>query len=138
VVSVLGEGGMGRVYKAVHILTSRLHAVKIMRPDHASDSVSVVRFQKEAQVATRIDHPNCVGASDFGSWEGLLYLVMDYVPGPSLASVLKVETKKVPLPLKRALPIFRQICSGLQAVHDKGIIHRDVKSSNVILVESAV
>jgi serine/threonine protein kinase len=134
ILEVLGEGGMGRVYKVKHVLTGKIQALKILRSHLASKATSVRRFQREAKAASRIDHPNCVTVTDFGDWEDMFYMVMEYVSGPSLSRIIRENGRRNSLPLKRALPIFIQICAGLEAAHKHGITHRDVKSSNVVLI----
>jgi serine/threonine protein kinase len=134
ILEVLGEGGMGRVYKAKHIMTEKIHALKTLRPDRASKSASILRFQREAKAASKIDHLNCVAVTDFGVWEELFYMVMEYAPGPNLAQIIHTDDRRTPLSLHRALPIFIQICAGLGEAHKLGIIHRDIKPSNVILM----
>jgi serine/threonine protein kinase len=138
ILAILGEGGMGRVYKAEHVTLKKYYALKVMRPEKATKGDSIRRFQREAMAASKIGHPNCVAVSNFGIWkEDLFYMVMDYAPGPSLAQIIHQGDRRIALSPKRALPIFIQICAGLDAAHKLGIVHRDVKPSNIILVSEA-
>jgi eukaryotic-like serine/threonine-protein kinase len=132
VVSLLGSGGMGSVYRAEHVLMQKPVAVKILHRHMTTNAEVVARFEREAVVAGRIDHPNVAAATDFGKLEdGSFYLVLEYVEGTSLADVID----RGALAPYRALAIARQIADGLSAAHAAGIVHRDLKPDNVLLVE---
>src|SRR5260221_1575406 len=129
---LLGQGGMGRVYLAEHVLMRKAVALKVLHPEMTRIDEVVARFEREAVAAARIDHPSVATAMDFGRLEdGSLYFVLEYVDGRSLRSLLDVS----PLGVDRALAIARQIASALDAAHDVGIVHRDLKPDNVMLVE---
>jgi serine/threonine protein kinase len=131
IVGPIGKGGMGVVYKAVHIEMDRICALKLLAPI-SNDTVSAVaRFRREAKMSSRIDSPNAVTIYDFGEAEpGLLYLAMEYIEGESLADVIVRERH---LPLQRALNITNQIARALAAAHSLGIVHRDLKPANIML-----
>lgn len=119
--SRLSRGGMGMVYKARHVLLDTPVAVKILL--EPQDPVAQMRFLQEAKLASQIRHPNTVYISDFGVLDdGHSYLVMELLRGPTLGKVLR----KGPMPALRACKIVAQIATGLQAVHDRGIVHRDL------------
>ncbi len=133
--ALAGQGAMGRVYRARHTRMSKRFAVKIMFGDLASDSTMRARFQSEAEAASRLDHPHVVSVVDFGDTVGgLVYMVMDYVEGLSLARLIDQASGPMPEPRVRAL--LEQIALGLQHAHDRGLVHRDLKTDNVVVVES--
>ncbi|MEO8452598.1 MAG: serine/threonine-protein kinase, partial [Gemmatimonadota bacterium] len=127
----LGEGGMGEVYLARHILMGRPCAIKVMVPALAQDADALGRFNREATNASRISHPNVCAVYDFGlTPDGLVYLAMEYIEGGTLTH----ELGGGPIPLERATAIVDQCAAGLQAAHDLGIVHRDLKPDNIMLV----
>ncbi|HEY3234802.1 MAG TPA: serine/threonine-protein kinase, partial [Polyangiaceae bacterium] len=129
----LGSGGMGAVYRAEHIHMRKAVAVKVLHREMTYLPEVVLRFEREAVAAARIDHPNVAAATDFGRLEdGSFYLVLEFIEGRSLSSVLRSEK---PLPVNRALLITRQIAQALGAAHEVGIVHRDLKPDNVMLIE---
>jgi serine/threonine-protein kinase len=128
----LGSGGMSSVYLARHVLIDRLMAIKTLRRDLARDPIQRDRFLREARAVNRINHANIVEISDFGETEdGLVYLVMEYVPGDSLLKVMS----EGPFPALRALDIAEQCASALSRAHQMGVIHRDLKPENIIIVQ---
>jgi len=128
----LGEGGMGEVYLARHVLMDRACALKVMSPALSRDPDAVTRFNREATSASRISHPNVCAVYDFGlTSEGLVYLAMEYVEGRTLTAVLE---ESGPMPLPRAAALLAQCAAGLQAAHDLGIVHRDLKPDNIMVV----
>ncbi|MBK7746888.1 MAG: Non-specific serine/threonine protein kinase [Cyanobacteriota bacterium erpe_2018_sw_39hr_WHONDRS-SW48-000098_B_bin.30] len=128
---VLGKGGMGMVYKGRHIYMNRAVAIKILHPEQSRDPAVVSRFRKEARSLCQFSHPNLVGVFDFGVMStGEPFMVMDYCDGQSLDKILHKTGK---LSVKRGLFIFEQVCRALEAVHNQGIIHRDVKPSNILV-----
>lgn len=131
--SVLGLGGMSIVYKARHKLMERVVAIKMLHNRFKEDITSLERFKLEAQAASSLNHTNIITVYDFGvTPEGELFFVMDCLEGENLKELIE---RKGRLPYQRALPIFRQICDGLDAAHKKGIVHRDLKSANVVLLK---
>jgi serine/threonine protein kinase len=131
VLSRLGSGGMGVVYRVQHLQLGKIAAMKVLHPNTASDSEMIRRFRMEAQSISRLNHPNIVQTFDFGQWDGALYLVMEYVKGEDLAAVL---TREGPMSFTRAAKFFVQVCSALTEAHDTGIIHRDLKPENLMLI----
>jgi serine/threonine-protein kinase len=130
VVRKLGEGGMGEVYEAQHVYIERRFALKLLRREIMTNQEAVTRFHQEARAASAIGHENIVEIDDFGRLpDGRAYLAMEYLEGVSLS-----DAAKEPLGSVRALEIMGQVCVGLAAAHDKGIIHRDMKPENVFLV----
>ena len=129
--SLIGEGGIGRVYKARHARMSRRYAVKIPYGEVAYDPKVRARFANEAEAASRLSHPNVVGVVDFGETEtGLLYMAMDYADGQSLAQLI---TESGPLERSWVIRFTRDIAEGLAHAHDRGLIHRDLKPDNIII-----
>ena len=129
-ISELGSGGMASVYLARHVLIDRLSAIKFLRSDLGNDDTARDRFLREARAVNRINHPNIVEISDYGEADGLVYLVMEYVPGEPLSRVLA----RGPFGWRRAVDIGLQIASALGRAHQMGVIHRDLKPGNVLLV----
>ncbi len=132
VLEALGAGGMARVYKALHPRLKRTVALKVILPDAASRPGFRERFEREAQVIARLQHPNIVAVYDFGEANGLPYLVMQYVGGGPLSRLLK---QGQPLSLPQAVQYTAQMARALHHAHSQGIIHRDVKPSNMLLDE---
>ena len=130
----IGEGSFGRVYRAHHArLERRQVALKVLLGDFAASLSMRLRFALEAEAASRLDHPNVASVVDFGKTpEGLLYLAMELVDGPTLLDVIEASG---PLPLARVHRLAVQLCLGLGHAHQRGLIHRDFKPSNVIVVD---
>ena len=130
--SRLGEGGMGVVYKARHVLIDKPVAIKILRKEAAQDTASVQRFIQEAKSASKINHSNIVDITDFGVLaDGHAYFVMEFLQGPTLAQAIQ----EGPLDAARVCSIGAQMARGLYAAHTKGIVHRDLKPENIFLLE---
>src|SRR5262245_47171014 len=130
-VEKIGQGGMGAVYKAIHTRMNRTCAIKLLAADQAEGQNPVERFNREAQMASRINNPHAVVIYDFGETDDeVLYLVMEYVEGESLGRALIRERTFTPA---RACSIARQIAEALSAAHALGIVHRDLKPDNVML-----
>ena len=130
IVAEIGRGGMSVVYKAYQPSLSRYVAIKVLSEHLSQDTELVQRFQREARAAAMLQHPNIIHINDVGQAGNLYYIVMDYVSGPSLAARLKREGT---LSLQTALSILRQIGAALDYAHSQGIVHRDVKPSNILL-----
>jgi eukaryotic-like serine/threonine-protein kinase len=129
----LSDGGMGTVYRGTHILMDKTVAVKVLHPTLAADEKIVARFSREARAASRISHPHALSVTDFGeSDNGIVFLVMEYLQGSTLKDVIRQDG---PLPLSRAVEIMRQVSSALDAAHAQGVVHRDLKSDNIMLVD---
>ena len=132
----LSGGGMGSVYRGTHILMDKTVAVKVLRPSLAADEKIVARFSREARAASRISHPNALSVTDFGEDEGgIVFLVMEYLNGKTLKQVIREEG---PLTLARTVDIMRQVGDALQAAHAQNVVHRDLKSDNIMLTTTAV
>jgi len=129
VLELLGQGGMGAVYKARQTKLDRLVAIKVLPPEVARDPAFAERFLREARSLARLNHPNIVTVYDFGDAGGLYHFTMEYVDGRNLRDLLQ----NGPLPAAQALEIVPQICDALQYAHDEGLIHRDIKPENVLL-----
>ena len=131
---LLGQGGMGAVYRATHLGTKRTVAIKVIHPQFSNNTEFVERFRREAEAAGRLRHPNVVDVTDFGfaqtSSGRVAYLVMEYLDGCTLADVLAEEEK---LPLDWVVDILEQACSAVEEAHRLGIIHRDLKPENIWL-----
>ncbi len=128
--SRLGQGGMGTVYKALHTDLQKLVALKVLSPHLVQDRQAVARFRREMKALGRLEHPNLVRAMDAGQAEGRHFLVMEYVEGPSLAQLVRRLGR---LPVPEACELIRQAAAGLQYAHEQGMVHRDVKPSNLLL-----
>jgi serine/threonine-protein kinase len=127
IIYLLGRGGMGEVYRADDLLLGQPVALKFLP---AAGDAALSRFRNEVRTARQVSHPNVCRVYDIGEADGLTYLSMEYVDGEDLASLLRRIGK---LPQEKALEIARQICAGLAAAHDKGVIHRDLKPANIML-----
>ena len=128
----IGSGAMGRVYKAHHPMMERLVAIKVILPEITSNERAVSRFQREMKLVGRLDHPNVVRAFDADSAGGVLYIVMEYVNGQSLGQILQREG---PLPPVDVVNYAAQAALGLGHAHSQGVVHRDVKPSNLLVNE---
>jgi serine/threonine-protein kinase len=126
----LGEGGMGVVYRARHVLIDRVVALKLIRPDLRSETHLRAWMLREARAANRVDHAHIVQIHDVGETEdGELYLVMEYLVGVALST----ECTKGQMPIERAVDVIEQMCAALARAHDLGVVHRDLKSDNIML-----
>ncbi len=128
--ALVGRGGMGAVFRAVHVKLGKTVAVKVLDGRRWRDPSAVARFEREMKAVGRLDHPNVVRATDAGDADGTPFLVMEFVDGETLSALVR---RVGPLPLAVAAPLLRQAAAGLQCAHDAGIIHRDVKPSNLML-----
>jgi eukaryotic-like serine/threonine-protein kinase len=127
ILSLLGKGGMGEVYRARDSRLKRDVAIKILPPEFAGDPDRLLRFRREAEVLASLNHPNIGAIYDFQEAGELQFLVMELVEGETLADRLQ----RGPLPVEEALSIGAHICDALDAAHEKGVIHRDLKPANI-------
>ncbi len=130
ILSVLGAGGMGVVYKARDRELDEVVAVKMLKPEHAGDVVSAGRLREELRLARRITHPNVLRTFDLGEVGGLPFISMEYVRGVTLDQLLEHTGR---LAFSAALSVAKQLCLGLDAAHQVGVLHRDIKPANLIL-----
>ncbi|MCA9581367.1 MAG: serine/threonine protein kinase, partial [Myxococcales bacterium] len=129
---VLGEGGMGLVYRAKHTVLNKPLAIKVLRPDVSKDEEIIRRFRQEAQSATAIGNQHIIDIIDFGTLpDASTYFVMEFLDGRDLTHVVENDS---PLSVERAVHITRQLCRALGAAHEAGIVHRDLKPDNIYLV----
>ncbi|GAB4580858.1 MAG: hypothetical protein Fur0022_36020 [Anaerolineales bacterium] len=128
---LLARGGMAEVYKGVHNRLERPVAIKILPPQLAGEGDFRRRFKREAQAVAALKHTNIVQVFDFGEFNNTCYLVMEYVDGKDLTNYLREHPG--PMPLETALPLLREIASALDYAHSQGVVHRDVKPSNILL-----
>ena len=131
VLSFIGSGGMGRVYRAEHMLLEKPVAIKVLAPEYARDETMWRRFRREAFAASRVAHPHIASTLDFAYEADMVYSVMEYVDGVPLDDIIGHQA----MPPVRALEIARQIALALGAAHEAGVIHRDVKPGNVIVAK---
>jgi serine/threonine protein kinase len=135
IVSLIGKGGMGTVYKAQHISLGKTQAIKVLKQSALENSNALNRFELEAKAASCLSHPNLVAVHDYGLTEdGAPYLVMEFIEGVSLLDVLLRDGA---LNSALVLELFEQICDGLAYAHSQGVVHRDIKPSNIILTRTA-
>src|SRR5579885_2479654 len=134
VVSQIGSGGFSVVYKAYDRSLQKDVAIKMLLHTEQIDAEQIRRFQQEAKIASGLHHSNLIRVLDCGvTKKNDPFLVMDYVEGTSLCDYIETNG---PLPVKKAVRIFVQICEGMQQAHEQGILHRDLKTSNVMLVDA--
>ena len=132
ILAKVGQGGMATVYKAVHTRFGEVRALKVMNPELAGDQAFVKRFMHEAVLTRKLQHPNAVRVEDIDEAEdGRPFIVMEYIEGRSLRDVIQTEA---PIPVGRVCPIIIQVASALDAAHRLGIVHRDVKPANIVLL----
>jgi serine/threonine-protein kinase len=133
IVKKLGEGGMGAVYLGEHVKMGRKSAIKVMAPSMANDPDAISRFNREAANASRISHANVCQIYDFGETpEGIIYLAMEFIEGQALTDLIEKEGALEP---RRAAHILKQAADGLAAAHDLGMVHRDIKPDNIMIVQ---
>src|ERR1700722_418220 len=129
ILSLLGEGGMGAVYKAKDVELSRLVALKVIRPDLARNRAILDRFKQELILATQVTDRNVVRIYDLGEAEGMKFITMEFDEGEDVAHILHHRTK---LPPQEAVALIEQVCRALEAAHAVGVIHRDLKPQNIM------
>jgi len=128
--ATLGGGAMGRVYRGRHLALEKPIAIKVLHKKFQKDPQFASRFHREALAASRLDHPNVMRVIDFGDENGLLYIAMELLTGRDLRTILEEERVLEP---RRAVEIMSQVCAGLAAAHENGIVHRDVKPENIVI-----
>jgi serine/threonine-protein kinase len=133
VIARVGQGGMGLVYKVEHQRMGKIAAMKVLHRELAADKEVVKRFRREAEAVSKLTHPNTVQTFDFGTSDGALYLVMEYVRGEDLGALLRRDGA---MPFLRAAPLFAQICGALSEAHELGIVHRDLKPENILVTRT--
>jgi serine/threonine protein kinase len=132
--SLIGEGGIGAVYRARDTLLEREVAIKVMRPEFAERETFQKRFLQEARTAARLDQPSIVKVHDFGEEDELLYIVMEYIPGDNLRGMLQnLRAQNKWIILTEAVQIVQQVCKALDYIHNQGVMHRDIKPDNLML-----
>src|SRR5580698_243783 len=132
----LGRGAMGTVYEGFDPIIERIVAIKTVRLPESPDEETaeeIARFRREAQAAGRLTHPNIVGVFDYGETADIAYIVMEYVDGPALKSLLD-KNERFPLP--RIAQIMEDLLAGLQFSHERGVVHRDIKPANLMLTKT--
>jgi serine/threonine-protein kinase len=133
VVELIGRGAMGTVYRAEHVQISKVMAIKLLHRELEQNPENVTRFHREAESASRLNHPNTVHVFDFGRTKsGSLYLVMEYVDGDDLAKVLDQDG---PMPFGRVAYLCAQVAGSVEDAHAAGIVHRDLKPENIVIAE---
>jgi hypothetical protein len=135
ILEFIGQGGMGQVWKARHLLMNRLVAIKVMNPALLLSVTAVARFRREIQVAAQLCHPNIVTSYDAEEVGGLHLLVMEYIDGANMANLIQQQG---PLSLEHACDYARQVALGLQHASELGMVHRDIKPHNLILTRDGV
>src|SRR5262245_180648 len=134
IVSAVGAGGMGEVYRARDTRLDRIVAIKILPSGAADDPEARQRFEREARTISQINHPHICTLHDVGQQDGIDYLVFEYLDGETLAR----RIARSALPVAQALQIAIDVCDGLVTAHSLGITHRDLKPANVMLIKSAL
>lgn len=130
ILSELGRGGMGAVYKALHQRLDKLVALKVIAPERLNDRHTLVRFEREMKAVGKLRHPGVVAAHDAGEAQGRHFLVMELVEGTDLSTLVH---RQGPLPIDQACQLAAQVADGLVAIHEHGLVHRDIKPSNLML-----
>jgi hypothetical protein len=130
VVALAGRGGMGEVYRAEDLKLSQIVAIKFLPESLSKDAGALTRFHSEVRIARQVSHPNVCRVFDIGDTQGITFLTMEYVDGEDLASLVRRIGRLSP---DKAIEIARQVCAGLAAAHDRGVIHRDLKPANLML-----
>src|SRR5688572_13450081 len=130
IVGLLGKGGMGEVYRADDLKLSQPVALKFLPNQFLSDGAALARFHREVRVARQVTHRNVCRVYDIGEVDGQQYLSMEFIKGEELSSLLRRIGR---LPADKAIEIARQLCAGLAAAHERGVLHRDLKPANVMI-----
>src|SRR5260221_4794622 len=130
IVGLLGKGGMGEVYRADDLKLSQAVALKFLPERLLNDGSALARFHREVRIARQVSHPNVCRVFDIGETHGLQFLCMQYIDGEDIDSLLRRIGR---LPGDKALEIGRQLCAGIAAAHDSGVLHRDLKPANIMI-----
>ena len=130
IIDRIGVGGMSEVYKAKDHILDRNIAIKVLKAEFAQDMTFVNKFRTEAQSAAGLEHPNIVNIYDVGSQDGIYFIIMEYIEGITLKTYIE---KKGKLTFKEAVSIGIQVSRGIEAAHNKGIVHRDIKPGNILI-----
>lgn len=130
IVALAGRGGMGEVYRAEDLTLDQEVAIKFLPAELAQDGAALARFHREVRIARQVSHPNVCRVFDIGASDGIPFLTMEYVDGEDLSTLLRRIGR---FPADKGIEIARQICAGVAAAHDHGVLHRDLKTSNVML-----
>ena len=130
IIEELGKGGMGKVYKAHDTKIKEKIALKLIKPEIAKDKKTIERFSNELKLARKIRHKNVCGMFDLGEAEGAHFITMEYVSSEDLKSFIR---RAAPLSTARTISITKQVCEGLAEAHRLGVIHRDMKPSNIMI-----
>jgi serine/threonine-protein kinase len=133
ILSKLGQGGMGSVYRVEHLAMGKHAAMKLLHPALTHDIETGRRFRREAEAVSRLSHSNIVAVFDFGESKGFMYLVMELVRGEDLGQIIRRDG---PLPFERIRPILLQVCDALSDAHDAGVVHRDLKPENLLVTRA--
>src|SRR5262249_43017680 len=134
ILELLGQGGMGAVYKARQVKLDRLVALKVLPPGSTNDLTFAERFVREARALARLNHPPLTRVHDFGEVHGLYYLIMEFVEGVNLRQVLASGKLKP----QQALAMIVELCSAMQYAHEMGVVHRDLKPENILIPKDEV
>src|SRR6202023_2624418 len=130
IVALAGRGGMGEVYRAEDLKLGQIVAIKFLPASLSKDAGALARFHSEVRIARQVSHPNVCRVFDIGDADGVPFLTMEYVDGEDLGSLIRRIGR---LSSDKAIEIARQICAGLAAAHERGVIHRDLKPANLML-----
>ena len=130
IIEELGKGGMGRVYKVHDTKIKEKIALKLIKPEIAKDKKTIERFSNELRLARKIRHKNVCGMFDLGEEKGTHYITMEFVPGEDLRSSIRRFGQ---LPIGKSISIASQVCEGLAEAHRLGVVHRDLKSNNIMI-----
>src|SRR5262245_21870456 len=129
IVSKIGAGGQGAVYEAINTKLGRAVVLKVLPPELPANEINLERFEREARLASALDHPNICAIHDLAFEDNLHFIIMQHVAGSNVRELVNGR----PLALKSALSIAIQVCDALAAAHDHGVIHRDIKANNVMV-----
>src|SRR2546426_5937286 len=135
VISKIGEGGMGEVYRARDTKLGRDVAIKVLPAAFSADAERLRRFEQEAQAAGALNHPNILVIFHIGTHEGAPYIVSELLEGETLRERMGAHASSVPLPQRKTIDYALQIAKGLAAAHEKGIVHRDIKPDNIFITD---